>query len=290
MRIALTGASGYIGSALNAKLLQHGHEVLQCDLGWFGDKYLGAFQDADFSNVETVIHLAGHSSVLMSENDQNGAWRNNVVGFKSLVDSLGPNQRLIYASSGSVYGNIGSPAKEVDAGLNVLKTYDMTKVIGDVIASNAIVQGKKLVGLRFGTVNGISPNTRIDLMLNSMSFSAVKNSYIDVKNPTISRPILLLDDLLQGVLSVLDSATSGIFNLSSQNVTVEQVAELIVKETGCGIRYHENDLHPYDFHLNCDLFESTFGSIATTTMEKTVDQLLRNVTSVRVGKRDHAGS
>ena len=290
MRIALTGSSGYIGSALTARLIQAGHEVLQCDLGWFGDKHLGAFQDADFSTVETVIHLAGHSSVLMSENDQSGAWRNNVIGFKALVDSLGPNQRLIYASSGSVYGNIGTPAKELDAGLNVLKTYDMTKVIGDVIASNAMVQGKKLVGLRFGTVNGISPNTRIDLMLNSMSFSAVENSYIEVKNPTISRPILLLEDLLEGVQSVLESTTSGIFNLSSQNVTVEQVAEIIVKETGCGIRFQENDPHPYDFHLNCDLFESTFGPIATTTMEKTVDQLLRNITSVKVGRRDHAGS
>lgn len=290
MRIALTGSSGYIGSALAARLIQVGHEVLQCDLGWFGDRYLGAFQEADFSTVETVIHLAGHSSVLMSENDQNGAWRNNVIGFKALVDSLGPNQRLIYASSGSVYGNIGSPAREVDAGLNVLKTYDMTKAIGDVIASNAIVQGKKLVGLRFGTVNGISPNTRIDLMLNSMSFSAVKNAYIDVKNPSISRPILLLEDLMQGVQSVLNSTASGVFNLSSQNVSVEQVAEIIVKETGCGIRYQENDTHPYDFHLNCDLFESTFGPIATTTMEKTVDQLLENIASVKVGRRDYAGS
>lgn len=290
MNIAVTGSSGYVGSALSARLTDSGHEVVKCDIGWFGERSLGPYAQIDLMEVETIIHLAGHSSVLMAENDPIGAWSNNVTGFKHLLDSLRPHQRLIYASSGSVYGNSGKPAQESDAGLNVLKTYDMTKVVGDVLASNAINQGKRIVGLRFGTVNGLSPNTRVDLMLNAMSYAAITKGAIDVKNPKIFRPILFLEDLLHGVDSVLKQNSTGVFNLSSQNVSVDQVARFIVKETGCKINYQEDDVSPYDFHLDCTLFESTFGKHAGATMKQTVNDLLRNINSVNVGKRENAGN
>jgi hypothetical protein len=92
------------------------------------------------------------------------------------------------------------------------------------------------------------------------------------------------------VQSVLKSKESGVFNLSSQNVTVEQVAKIIVQQTSCDIHYGMNDAKPYDFHLDCNLFESTFGKIATTTMKKTVDDLIANISNVNVGRRDNAGS
>ena len=268
----------------------HANHVDVVDIGWFSTPVGGTFQEANIDSYEAVIHLAGHSSVGMCESDPDGAWRNNVESFRDLVSKVRSDQLLIYASSGSVYGNIGRPAVESDAGLSAVHDYDLTKVVGDVIATHGIDRGKQIVGLRFGTVNGLSPYTRVDLMLNAMCLSAVKHGFINVKNPSIARPLLFLDDLVQAVELILKAPVPGIFNLASVDVTVEQAAQAVIERTGAERAILPDDDRPYDFHLDVSRFVGTYGAFCKTSLEDTIDSLVSGVLDVECGTRHRPGA
>ena len=65
MRVAITGASGLIGSALRARLLRQGHDVVSIvrrvanegEISW--DPAHGTLDPADLSGVDAVVNLAG---------------------------------------------------------------------------------------------------------------------------------------------------------------------------------------------------------------------------------------
>ena len=104
-KILLIGGNGYIGSKLQEVL-----EVDVVDTNWFNDKGNGEdfkdFTSRHYSDYNTIILLAGHSSVKMSEGNLNSCFNNNVRNFIDLIEKL-DKQKLIYASSSSVYGSVG---------------------------------------------------------------------------------------------------------------------------------------------------------------------------------------
>ena len=86
-KILLIGGNGYIGSKLQEVL-----EVDVIDTNWFNDKNNGEdFKDLTsryYSDYNTIILLAGHSSVKMSEGNLNSCFNNNVRNFIDLIEKL----------------------------------------------------------------------------------------------------------------------------------------------------------------------------------------------------------
>lgn len=274
MKIAITGASGYVGSYLMEKLDSSFTSIQGIDQNAHGSSGATRYQDTDFTAADLIIHLAGHSSVKMCDDDPEESWENNVNGFKDLLGRLLPNQWLIYASSGSVYGAMENPATENDVTVDSIKNYDMQKIVGDVLAINSIKQSKKVIGLRFGTVNGVSPNTRFDLLLNAMTKAAIETGEIKVRNPLISRPILFLEDLKNAVQNIIERPTSGIYNLASTHVTVEEAANAVAEATGAKINLETDDATPYDFKLSTEKFEGAFGEYRQSDISKVIQELI----------------
>jgi nucleoside-diphosphate-sugar epimerase len=82
-----------------------------------------------------------------------------------------PSQKLIYASSSSVYGNVADGyVDETYTNFIQHNQYDTTKYMIDLYAQLFNVE---FYGLRFGTVNGASSHVRNDVMLNAMTHSAI---------------------------------------------------------------------------------------------------------------------
>jgi len=99
MKILLTGHRGYIGTALQQRLLNAGHTVHGIDLQ-SGDDLLDYIKWPQ--DIELVIHLAGKSGVRESLKDPAGYWMNNIEASRRLFEFYA-DTRILYASSSSAY-------------------------------------------------------------------------------------------------------------------------------------------------------------------------------------------
>lgn len=274
--ILILGAEGFIGSRLKPFLEARGHIVDGFDRG-----YYSVFQSpsSDFKYVPTsvlhiydcVILLAAHSSVPLCEHDPVGSFRNNVENFHSLLQKVREDQKLVYISSGSVYGKSRS-CREEDTLNSPICHYDMQKQMIDNIAS---LSPKYTIGLRLGTVCGNSPNPRLELMLNSMYCDAVDTGEVRVANPTARRAILGIVDLCRAISVIVESpkAPKGVYNLASiKGEAIHNLGQAVAKEVGAGVVVLPPTL-TYDFMLNTDKFEETFDFRFQDTVESIIEDL-----------------
>lgn len=283
----IIGGNGYIGSALYQAI-----EADSVDLCMFG-KDLGYshkinYNNFDISSYKNIILLAGHSSVAMCENNKQNAWINNVDYFYNLCDKLNKDQLLIYASSASVYGKSSNVCLENNLNISPINQYDLTKITIDIIANKFINDGKKIIGLRFGTVNGYSPNIREDLMINSMILSAKKNGHIEVFDKWISRPILAIEDLVNSIICILESKNLclGQYNLCSFNNTVDEISRNVSRILGCKIIDKEvkNDKN-YDFSIDNKKFQDDYEFTFKCDIECIVKSIIDNKVSNFSGRK-----
>jgi nucleoside-diphosphate-sugar epimerase/2-polyprenyl-3-methyl-5-hydroxy-6-metoxy-1,4-benzoquinol methylase len=243
MKILVIGGTGYIGTHLIDYIkTQTDMSIVAVDSENYNGSlqkrkdvhYITAkFQDLPksfYNEFSDIVLLAGQGSVSNSKNVLN-VIDNNVRNFAWLLEVVTSEQKLIYASSSSVYGRTNN--KEVDeefskrSGYEPYNYYDWSKQTIDQLAE---LSGKQYYSLRFGTVNGFSRNLRNDVMINSMSFNAQKNGKIFVSNNNVNRPILGIDDLSRAIWTIIQNGhkdLSGVYNLNSFNATVGEIANRV---------------------------------------------------------------
>lgn len=277
MKILLLGGNGYIGS----KFYSITKNVTSIDLLLF-NKDLGYSQFENFNELtsdyikdfDVVICLAGHSSVQMCEYSPERSWINNVEYFRNLCEKLG-DQKLIYASSASVYGTQDGISTELSPiNFNPLCHYDLQKTTIDLIANKYIRQGKNIVGFRFGTVNGSSPNIRKELMINSMVKNSIEKGHVFAKNMHIRRAILGINDLVRALtFTTKNDILPGQYNLSSFNSTVGEMAKTVSDICNVQLLVGENDPLAYDFELSTEKFQKETGFEFKDTVQSLVYEL-----------------
>ena len=285
MTVLVIGGEGYIGTHLVQHLQKSNVDVVS---------YGNRLNDYDklpadwLSRFTDIVLLAGHSSVQMCVGNIRHPWRNNVRNFINLVNKTSSSTRILYASSSSVYGsNDTKMYTEEDLCLDVVNNYDITKVTLDIAAQKFINEGRDILGMRFGTVNGGSPVIRKDLMINAMVYTAITDKKIIVANKHIKRPILALNDLSRAVECILKRPIfyAGMFNLASFNSTVEQIAWGVEKLTGVSIHDVGVTEGVYNFSIDTSKFKSlynfTFDETITSTIQDVIDCYeLRNPNAV----------
>ena len=281
-KVLILGGNGYIGSRLRQVLGEH-HFVKSNDCCWFAYDETSDRRDyhkltkEELAEFEVVVVLAGHSSVPSCKGDLPGPWLNNVTNFTDLLEKL-DDQLIIYASSASVYGNSapGERHRETNTHFTPVNNYDVTKYALDQQAIIANLNDRRVIGLRFGTVNGWAPNLRVDVMINSMYHSVQNSTGIQVMNKQISRAMLGIEDLCRAVIRCIEQPTPGIYNLSSFNATVAEIADAVSNKLGADIIDRGTTNNAYDFALDTSLFEQTFEFTFKETPATIVDSLIQN--------------
>lgn len=284
MNILIIGGCGYIGSAVYFSL-KNEHKIQTVDTQWFGNPLV--WRNINIDNIkmdyrhltkeevekfDVVILAAAHSSVQMCEQDKYGAYKNNVNNFVDLVDLIESTDKpikFIYASSSCVYVETkDKPAVETDT----LTPVDLLSYTKTAIDQYVALSKVEYYGLRFGSVAGWSDNFRPDLMINAMTSSAIKNKHLTVSNSSCYRPILGMNDLVRAVRAIIADGKDnrGIYNVSSYNAKIGDIATEIGRITNAEVR-HAEDSKTYNFCIDSSKFEKTYRFTFDETTETIVE-------------------
>lgn len=263
MRLLIAGGAGYLGSVLIPKLLERSYRVDVVDLFWFGNhlpRQVGILNKdifnltvEDLEPYDQVVFLAGLSNDPMAEYSpsKNFVFNAAAPAYLGYIAKIAKVKRYVYASSCSVYGYTENELYDETRPVSSSYPYGISKLQGEQAVIQLISDDFSVISLRKGTISGYSPRMRLDLIINTMFKSAIKDRTITVNNPSIWRPILSIDDAATAYIRAIEAnhKISGIFNVASGNYTVGEVADLVKSaiEERLGLKLNLNIKHIQDF-------------------------------------------
>lgn len=185
---------------------------------------------------DKVCNLAAQAGVRYSFENPSAYIQSNIVGFANIIGLSHKYgvKHFVYASSSSVYGNSNKvPFEETDRVDNPESIYAATKKSNELIANVYSSQmGLPATGLRFFTVYG--PWGRPDMAPFLFLRSILDGKTIRVfNNGNLSRDFSYIDDIVTGVVKILEAAPAGkVYNIGNSSPvalmdfisTIEKVA------------------------------------------------------------------
>ena len=231
MRILVTGAAGFIGSAICEQLVLSDHNVTAVDN--FSDYYDVSLKhlrvkellnpvnlevlNLDIcdqvkvekiiasSSPEIVIHLAAQAGVRLGVSDSRKYVDSNLVGFSNVLISAIENRipKFLYASSSSVYGDKADiPYRESELNLHPNSFYGSTKLANELLVPTLVKNSKTTArGLRFFTVYG--PWGRPDMAYFRMIANVIAGAEFKFfGDGSIERDFTFISDAVRSVINL----------------------------------------------------------------------------------------
>lgn len=237
MKCFVAGGGGYLGLPLCAELLKRGHEVTAFDMFFFkrfphygcrqvvGD--IRSVSESDLKGHDAVIDLAGLSNDAAGDLDPQLTIDINVNGAKRLatVAKLCGIKRYIYSSSASVYGNNANHFLTEKDECKPLTTYAESKVRMEDFLRSISDRSFSPIILRNGTVYGVSPRMRFDLVVNAMTRSAWSTRSITIDGDGRQwRPFVHVSDVVGVFADRLNWDGPFTENVVASNFTINDIA------------------------------------------------------------------
>jgi UDP-arabinose 4-epimerase len=270
IRILVTGGAGYIGSHCAKALATNGFAPVVFDnlstghaefVQW-GPLVRGELDDTDrlISTISTheisaVMHFAASSLVGESVADPQKYYLNNVGGTLSLLRAMreGGCSKIVFSSTGAVYGDAGDDQIQEEAAGNPVNTYGRSKwMIEQILQDYRKAYGLASFCLRYFNACGadasgligelrqpethLIPRALMALQGHIEDFSIFGDDY-DTADGTAVRDYIHVDDLAQAHIAalrlLLDGSGGGACNLGTgTGYSVRQILDAIEEETG----------------------------------------------------------
>jgi nucleoside-diphosphate-sugar epimerase len=264
MRALVTGGAGFIGSHLSERLLQQGAEVVAVDC--FTDYYPRPIKERNLQGligqpqyrfiegelaavdlpalldgVTHVFHLAAQAGVRKSWGSDFKTYTTlNVDATQILLEACvgRPLERVVYASSSSVYGDEVSLPMLEDAVPRPVSPYGVTKLAAEHLCNLYFVNHQvPTVSLRYFTVYG--PRQRPDMGFHRF-FTAVLDDrpVVQFGDGLQTRDFTFVADAVSATAAAaVRGALGGVYNIGGgSRVTLREVFEMIGRVTGRPLR------------------------------------------------------
>ncbi len=251
-RILVTGAGGYIGTALVPLLLKSGYHVRAVDRFFFGRDLLPAddgleviredarhLDQSHFGGIHAVIDLVAISNDPSGEAFQDATWAINMESRMRTARLARASrvQRYILPSSCSIYGFLPPDViADESTATNPLTTYAKANEKAEQGVLALAGDDFCVVVLRQATVYGYAPRMRFDLAINGMTYGAWKTGRLPLmRDGSQWRPMVHVRDTARAQMFMLEAdaakVNGRIFNVgSARNVyQIGPLGELVAQ-------------------------------------------------------------
>lgn len=293
MKILITGASGFAGSAYLKLALAKGHEVTI--LGRSRPDVEGMasviFAEADITdrnsilavakNIEydfdALINLAAYVPKKADEDNIFDAESVNVRGLINVLEAFkGRFKKHIFGSTAEVYDQrlISSERISSSSPTGPLSYYSTTKLAGEYIAlSFGRKNGIKTTALRFSVMYG--PNDQISRAIPNFIKLALRNSDIVINGGLAKRDYIHIDDVARSIECAIESSFEGVLPIGTgSGVTIEDTAMQIVKIAGSSSNVISDTKQGTDIIIDSAEAERAIGFNATNIFPSSLGRVI----------------
>ncbi len=256
MRIVITGAAGFIGSHLSEALLDRGHSVVGIDNLLTGDTANIAqlagrdfvFIKHDVTNyiyvegpVDAVLHWASPASPIDYLELPIPTLKVGALGtHKALGLAKAKNARFVIASTSEVYGDpLEHPQKETYWGnvnpIGPRGVYDEAKRFAEAMTTAYHrYHGVDAKIVRIFNTYGPRMRLRDGRAVPAFMSQALTGEAVTIfGSGQQTRSFCYVSDLVDGIIRLMESDINDPVNIGNpQEMTIEQIARLIIKLTG----------------------------------------------------------
>lgn len=298
--ILVTGGAGYIGSVLVPMLLEKGYRVRVLDRFLHGGHGLDSLHgegdlqvlirdlrdprvhDEAIEGVDTVIHLAAIvGDKACAQNEEVAVQTNwtSTVAFARRA-AAGGVRRFVFASTCSVYGEGRDEILTEESPVRPLSLYAETRHHAEEGLLELVgMQGFEPVLLRFGTVYGLSPRMRFDLVVNLLTLHALKRGKVSIFGGKQWRPFVHVRDIARALeMGMTEAAPSGspILNVGDNLENYQLLdlrEELEARVPGVRIEVVPEASDPRTYRVSFDKIERLWGFRASRRVGDGIEEI-----------------
>ena len=272
-KVLLTGHSGYIGSVMGPRLMAEGYQVLGLDTGYYGEECKFGSDEAqvpainkdirdlsvdDLQGFDTLIHLAALSNDPLGNLKEDWTYDINhhaSVRLARLAKQSGV-RRFLFSSSCSMHGANSAAKVDETSPVEPVTPYGDSKIRAEQEISKMADDAFSPIFLRNGTVYGVSPRLRVDIVLNNLVGWAHTTGKVKLyTDGSPWRPLIHVEDVCSAFIAAMEAPVKVVHNQvfhvgsNKENYQIRQLAEIVCSVVpGSSIEYvndHQADQRTY---------------------------------------------
>jgi nucleoside-diphosphate-sugar epimerase len=233
----------------------------------------------DVKAIVALAALVGDGACELSH-DETVAINIESTRLLTQVVDLSPSiERVVFASSCSVYGATEGLLLNEGSVLNPVSFYARSRIVSEGILARGLAD-RSVCTLRLGTVFGASPRMRLDLMVNTMTSRALRDGTITVMGGQAWRPHVHVEDVAEAFALAAEAPSEKVsgemFNVGSDrnNFTISETAVVVSNEIpGTQIEYRDSVDDPRSYRVSFDKIRHVLGYTTRYRLEDGIRQV-----------------
>lgn len=244
------GADGFVGRRLVKQLTTNGHHVQSV-----GRESVTSSIMNDLGHVMYCVGVTGSRF----KTEQFNVVDAHVSAMSKILER-GRYSSFLYMSSARVYEeSLADTSESASFKVNphdVSDFYNLSKLMGESLILNSGISEARIARVSYAvdfaddSSDNISNFIR-EALAGEVRFTAHRKS---------TKDYVVMDDILEMMPKIAIHGKSSIYNLASgHNVSTDEIADLLVSETGCRVKFDEGEMLRSPRSINVSLLENEFS-------------------------------